>query len=221
MSRLAPLLLSVACASAGLGGCRLDPGKPDYSSHVGLREVQEEAVFLPGPQPFRDGVARLYLGIFYEGPSTHEVLINDVDTHFYIFEGTFSIEPSGERVEGVVSDQLTLNPGTFWGGGILYDTPRDLVDWTTLHVSLRSSDPSFDEVPIRFLSGSVDAPVESGVFASDYGYASDGEWHSLSVPLRDAAGFDSSTTVSPFILAAPANAPGDQLLVDDLYLSQE
>lgn len=214
-------LLCASLAVWVLAGCRADPGVPDYSSHEGLREIDEEVEFLPGPFPFDEREPRLHLGIFYEGDATNEIVINDVDTHYYIFENTYDLESTSERVEGAVGNLITLKGGGFFGGGIVYDNARDLSDWTTLHVSLRSEDPSFAEIRITFLSGDPDAAVESSVLASDYGYANDGAWHSLAIPLNDVDGLDAFNMVSPFTLLGSLNEAGDQLYVDDLYYTQE
>ena len=206
----------------GALACRPDPGVPDYSSHIGLRDPPDTAAeFLPGPNPFERGTPRLYLGAFYEGEATDEILINDVDTHYYIFENSYQQQSSAERVEGRLSDQLELNGTPFWGGGLIWDVAKDLTDWTTLYVSLRSDAGSFADVPIILQSQSGDRVVDAKISAIDYGYQNDGQWHNLRVPLSDLTGFDPATTRAPFILSAPGGTGGDTLLVDDLYFTQE
>jgi hypothetical protein len=201
-------------------GC-LDPGEPDYSSHVGVRTIEEEIEFLPGPNPFVDFVPRLEFSIFYEGDATDEITINDIDTHYYIFDNTYRQETSTERVEGTLSDLLILNGGGYYGGGIIYDSPRNLSDWTTMHISLRASDATFVDIPITVISGTSDVNTDHTVIASNYGYANDGEWHSLVIPLSDFPGFDATSVISPFVISAPGNNAGDQLWIDDLYYTQE
>lgn len=220
--RRAPVLWPCLALSVGfVGGCRVDPGLPDYRSHVGVRGSEVDDTPLPGEQPFVENEPRLSLGIFYEGGATDEILINDVDTHYYIFENSFSLERSTERVEGAYSDQLTLKGGTFYGGGVIYDQPRDLSRWTTLHIALRSADESFADVPLVFLSGPRAEAAESSVPASDYGYLNDGAWHHLAIPLVDVTGFDPSQVVSPLTLSAPVNEAGHRLWIDDVYYTQE
>lgn len=208
--------------SVGALACRPDPGVPDYSSHVGLRDPPATgAEFLPGPNPFERGTPRLYVGAFYEGEATDEILINDVDTHYYIFENSYQQESSSERVEGRLSDKLELNGTPFWGGGLIWDVAKDLSEWTTLYVSLRSDSGSFVDVPIILQSEAGGRVVDAQVSAAEYGYLNDGQWHNLRIPLSDLSGFDPGATRAPFILSAPGGTGGDTLLVDDLYLTQE
>ena len=209
-------------AFGALLACRPDPGQPDYSSHTGLREPPApEAESLEGPNPFVPGTPRLYLGAFYEGEATNEVLINDVDTHYYIFENSYAQETSSERVEGRLSDVFILNGTAFWGGGLIWDVARDLSRWTTMYISFKSESESFADLPIIVQSEVGGAVVDSSVSATDYGYVNDGQWHSLRIPLSDFGGFASGTTRAPLILSAPGGTGGDMLFVDDFYFTQE
>ena len=72
-----------------------------------------------GPDPFRTGEQRLNIGLFYEGESTDAVVIDDVDTAFYIWSETFSIVSSNDPVEGDWSDEIIVGDFGWWGGGIL------------------------------------------------------------------------------------------------------
>lgn len=223
-----PITLTLTLTLTGLfsGGCRMDPGEPDYSGHVGLVKDKGGPADenLPGPDPYVPGEDRLMLGLFYEGGASERVLLNGQTTHYYIFviQGsnalTYTQETDGDRVEGRLSDRIILNGTPWWGGGIVWDNPTDLSAWTQLHVSLKSSDPSFADFAITMGSG-----MQYKVQASAYGYTNDGEWHSLVIPLQDfvAQGLNKATIKEPFILGADGGNSGDVLLVDDVFLTQE
>lgn len=239
--------LTVAVALGG-SSCREDLGDPDYSSHAGLpRDGGPPTEFLLGSDPFLPGQDRLNLGIFYEGGSSQRLPLaseerceeNDSLPEafksllrcYFIFELVreperpnllqYTQDTSSDRVEGAVSDRFSLTGAPFWGGGILWDQATDLQFWSTLHVALKSSDPSFDAIDITMQSGPTGgAAVGAALPATDYGYANDGEWHVLEIPLRDfeARGVDLTRVRAPFILGGTGNIAGDTLLVDELYL---
>lgn len=206
-----------------MAACRPDPGNPDYSDHVGLREAANARnEVLPGSNPYRLGQQRLYLGSFYEGGRSDEILINGVDTNYFIFERTYSQEVDGERIEGLISDVIILNGTPWWGGGIIWNNARDLSDWTTMSISLRSSDEGFAdfEVRMQFEAENGDV-VELALPVSEYGFINDGMWHTLKIPLADFTGLDLSMIRSPLILGGTGGASGEQLFVDDLYMTDE
>jgi hypothetical protein len=61
------------------------------------------------------------------------------------------------------------------------------------------------------------------VHAPGYGYAADGEWHSLTIPVADfvTAGLDATEVAAPFVLTGGAGSGGEKLLVDDVYFTAE
>ena len=140
-------VLTCTFAVVALTACRPDPGVPDYSSLSGVfgdggaSRVQARAV------PVRRGTRRLAFGIFYEGGASDRLPLDD----YYIFSNTYASGPSDVRIEGLQSDQFDFNGSGFWGGGIFWRSPTDIVGWTTLHVSLNSSDPGLEVIVLRAL----------------------------------------------------------------------
>ncbi|WP_426744901.1 putative glycoside hydrolase [Myxococcus faecalis] len=202
-----------------LGACRPDPGESDYENHQpsvqGDAGPNPEEEFLPGPFPYQQGQRRLFVG-FYEGGRSEEIIINDVDSHIYLYEGTVSIASSTTRVEGKLSDRV-VHAGKAWlGFGIHWDTPRSLDGWKTLHVSLQSSDPGFAAVKIG-----MNDTEGFQVDATKYGYANDGQWHHLAIPLADfaAGGVNLAAVQAPFVLLSGAGPSGNTLLLDNLYFT--
>lgn len=217
--------LGIVIALLGLAACREDPGDPDYSDSPipATAEGDGDGTTLPGPNPYEPGTPRLSLGAFYESGYSEVVAIDDVTTHYYIFvvegsdELTYTQETTTEHIEGTIADRIELNGTAYWGGGIIWDTARDLASWSRLVVSLKSSDAAFSTLDVIVQSGAT--ATETRLSANQYGFANDGEWHTIEVPLADftAAGFDASQTRAPFILSGTGNA-GQVLLVDNLYI---
>lgn len=117
-------------------------------------------------------------------------------------------------VEGSVSDLLTLEGTSFWGGGVVWSPTRDLSSWRTLALSLKSDSIAVVNVTV----GSTGK--EPGLSAADYGYKADGQWHSLRIPLADfaAGGVDLTDVRVAFALGGPGGSAGQEILVDDVYM---
>lgn len=232
MFPMSPLLRPVfAMLALSLVASCSDPGTPDYSSQEGVREPVDPFVPYP-PDPFQEGDQRLYVGYFYEGDSSHEILINTDTTDYFVFAidverpiatRSFAEGTSSDRLEGIHSYEITLNGSPFWGGGIIWDDPIDLSGWTTMFVGFKSSDPSFERFALTLLSGDGDAEVGAELNPGDYGYVNDGEWHFLQIPLQDAIdrGWDPFSVRSPFIVGEGGGNEGETLLIDNLYFTKD
>ncbi len=192
--------------------CRPDPGAPSYPEPGGWT-TDSDSEFLPGPDPFIEGEDRLSIGIFYEGESSEFVEIDNVTNHFYIYESSFSVTSDAERAEGYVSDRVILSRDTWWGGGVHWDSPRNVSAYNTYHLSLRSDD-------VGSFSIGMKGGTETQLPASDYGFVSDGAWHHLVIPLADF-GVDLSVTEIPLILVSDTSSTGAELLVDNVYMDVE
>jgi hypothetical protein len=217
------MTLALALAAAA---CRPDPGLPDYSTMAGLRDAgADDGGLLPGPSPYVPGTRRLALGLFYEGGASESLALDDGTRHYYIFglEGsgtlTYAQEASSDRVEGLAADRLVMAGTPWWGGGIVWDAPTDLSGWRTLHVSLASSDPGLSAIQLRLLHGEGSAR-EALVEAGDHGWAADGAWHHLAIPLAafGAKGADLTRVRGPFLIGGVGAGGGEAILVDNLYV---
>lgn len=235
------ILRAAALLAFGLvGGCA-DPGTPDYSSQVGIREsVQGPFYRFPpvAPDPYQPGDERLSVGYFYEGGRSETIPINTVTTNYFIFvidlnrpaqTLTGGQDPSPDRLEGLESIRFTTAEQPFWGSGILWEEATDLSEWTTMFVGFKSSDASFARIDLTLQSATtvpnVPPPEPRGftVDARSYGYVNDGEWHFLEIPLQDFIdrGWDPSNARSPFIMGGPTSNSGDTLLIDNLYFTKD
>lgn len=233
-SKMIAGLLAAGLLAAGLlaPGCRVEPGETDYESQQ-IEDFMEPdsgepAVFLPGPDPYVAGDSRLTFGPFYEGAQSEEIPINDQTNFFFVFDAggisSLEITMSTDRIEGFQSSALQ-NMGTpFWGMSLAFfdgnpddgasPRPEDLSAYETMHISFKSSDATYDEVSI----GIESQGGQASVFATDYGYAADGEWHTLDIPLEDF-GVDLTTVTTPLVLSGEQGTEGDFLLVDNFYYS--
>ncbi len=191
--------------------CRPELGAPSYPSPESWLDDTGSSA-LPGPDPYVEGEPRLSLGIFYESDAS-EV---DPTDHFYIFENTFSVSSSEERVEGLSSDVWTHTGGAWWGGGIYWDEARDLSAWSTLNLDLLApAEGGIAGADLGMVGGG-----EARVDASDVGFSADGEWHHLVIPLADlaAGGADLTQVTVPLVVVGEGGAEGDVLYIDNLYL---
>lgn len=220
-------LLGIALLSTT--GCRPDPGADDYDSqevfHFDAGDPRPEN-YVEGPDPWVEGEPRLSIGLFYEGGASETVVVDDVTVHFYVYEGTFGLTPEGRgQREGLSVDRLVHAGTPWWGGGVHWDTPRDLSLYTTLHVSLRSSDAAFREVKLGMTSGAEGsaARAEAQVLASDFGWTNDGAWHDLAVPLTAFvdAGLDPTEVTVALVLGGGSGTSADSMLIDAVYFSAE
>lgn len=212
---------ALLCVVLVLGGCRPDPGVPDYSALNRLLGDGGTLEPKPGPFPYVMGTRRLAFGVFYEGAASDRKPIDN----YFIFSNSYATAPEDDCVEGLQSDAFDFNGTSFWGGGLFWNAPTDLAGWTTLHVSLKSEDPGLAAIALRMLyfappPGAQERTVE--VKASDYGWANDGQWHSLSVPLADFPGLDLRRVRSPFtignVMGGSNPRTGELLRVDDVYV---
>lgn len=219
-------------------GCREELGDPDYSTHLELElDGGPEIERLAGTDPWIPGTDRLNIGLFYEGASTRQYRLDAErlclrEPHveplrcYFIFETPegdlqYDQDTVDDRIEGVLSDRLVLTGTAFWGGGVVWDEPTDLSAWSMLAVALKSSDPSFEQITITMLSGVGDDISGFPVDAADYGWAADGEWHALRIPVADFEGLDRINVRSPFVIGGMGNGRGDELLVDEVYMTRE
>jgi hypothetical protein len=212
------LLLSLALLAAA---CRPDPGVPDYSAMAALLDGGSGPQgSLPGPSPYVPGTKRLAFGLFYEGGASDLLLVDDATRHYYVFENTYSQRSSGDRVEGLHSDELTFTGSPWWGGGLVWDQATSLTGWTTLHVSLSSPDTGLAAINLRLLYGEGATAAEAVVKATDFGWVNDGVWHHLSIPLSSfvAAGANLAKVRGPFVIGGLNPGNGESLLVDNMYM---
>ena len=103
-----------------LSACRPTLGPPDYPAFGVWTETGD--AFLVGPDPYEPGEERLAVGIFYEGEVSELVIVDDVSTHYYIYDGYTQLV-SSDRVEGLESARLVQGLNTWWGGGVHWDSP--------------------------------------------------------------------------------------------------
>jgi len=209
MTRTVPLLLVLAA-------CRPDSGAPRYPSPEEWNPSADDEDFY-GDDPFQEGDERLDIGLFYEGGSSEKVPIDDLTSHFYIYENTFNVAASDDRVEGYVADSIEPTGNAWWGGGVHWDSARDLSSWSGLHLSVKTRDAAMVATQLGMTGGGT----EGHVSLSSLGLEPDGEWHTFDVSLQSFvdAGVDLSSVSVPLLILGEAAPAGDALLIDDLYFT--
>lgn len=208
-------LIILTTTALFLSACHGTPGEPNYT------ELPEDfrgpgAPEFKDPTPYLPGTERLSISIFYEGSYSKILILDDVQRHFYIYEGTFNIADENAIVrEGLRADAVISAGTPWWGGGVTWDTAEDLSEWTTMHVSLWSDNQAYEGTEIEIEGGGVTRRIP----VADYGFVPDGTWYDLAIPMSDITetGVDISAITRPFVLAGD-NAPmGATLVVDNLY----
>ncbi len=195
-----------------LTACRPELGAPDYPDPSPWHGDDTAGDFLGGPDPYEEGEDRLSLGMFYEGDASEF----DPADNLFIYSETFTISSSDERVEGYISDIWTHGSVAWWGGGLHWDEARDISGWETVNIDLMApAEGGIGTVDLAMLGGD-----EGRVSASSHGFAADGVWHHLVIPLADfnAGGADLTAVTAPLVLVGEASLEGDQLFIDNLYL---
>jgi len=198
-----------------LQACHGDPGEPAYTELPEDFRGADEVEF-KDPTPYIPGTDRLSISIFYEGTYSKILVLDDVQRHFYIYDGTFSIADENSIVrEGLRADAFVTAGTPWWGGGVTWDTAENLSDWTTMHVSLWSDNEAHNATQIEIEGGGISRRLN----IADYSFIADGDWHDLAIPLTDIAdlGIDTSAITRPFVLAGDNTPLGATLVVDNLY----
>ncbi len=162
---------------------------------------------------------RLSIDVFYEGDATETIPIDGVSTHYYIYENTYTELTSSDRLEGVESARLVLGGSPWWGGGIHWDSPQDISDWTSFTLGFKSTSDVFANFDIGMTGGEVEVRLP----AADYGWVADGEWHQLVLPLADFAdgGVALSSVTVGLLLVGESAEPNAELLIDNVFLTKE
>ncbi|HCH61203.1 MAG TPA: hypothetical protein DFR83_00265, partial [Deltaproteobacteria bacterium] len=199
-----------------LVACRPAPPKLVYPEPAQWDPLGTDPDFL-GNNPYQTGDARLDIGVFYEGGSSELVPVDDVENFFYIYEETFALVVSDDRIEGYESDAIEPVGNAWWGGGVHWSQARDLSAWTTLHLSLKCNDAELASAEIGMTGGGT----EGSVILTDLGFVADGTWQSFDVPLDSFTnlGVDLSSVTVPLLLLGTTAPAGTSLQIDDLYFT--
>jgi hypothetical protein len=194
-----------------LFACRPDPGAPSYPDPEPWTPSEDDDFYA---DPLADGEERLGYGVFYEGEATEALVVDGVDNHFYVYEGTFTVETTDDRWEGYVADELVNTGVGWWGGGVHWDVPRDLSGWETLHFAART------DASASWSVGLTGGGAEARVTVSDYGLVADDAWHVLRVPLADFAAADLTAVTVGLLLVGEGGEDGDRVAIDGVYLTR-
>ena len=221
-----------------LWACRPEPIEYPYNTTTTSDTGSGEVDLFAGPDPYQEGENRLSLGVFYEGGYSDFIPVDEESSFFYIWitedtsSPTFTQTPTTERIEGNIADEVTAAEYGWFGGGVSWTTAIDMSDWTTIHLSVKSSDDVLSALQVGmggyWASGGSCAgsgTKQNWVDLSAYGFVTDGEWHHLTIPLDDLDFcLDMTQVVEPFSLLTSGLSPDDagtQFILDNLYFSEE
>lgn len=151
-----------------------------------------------------------------------------VDAQLYIWPDGSSCSMSEEFVsdapEGYKAQKCTAGSLGWLGWGIVpwngsAQTTADMSDFASghLHIYVKASDSSLSDLQIG-ISGGTDAWLT----LANYGFAADGNWHHISIPISDfvAAGVD-LTKISQYVMMRDESVTaGDTYYYDFIYWSK-
>ena len=162
---------------------------------------------------------RLSLGVFYDGPASETIAIDDITRHLYVYDETVSITSTEQAFEGVVANTITYNNLGWWGMGIHWDTAEDLSAWESLNISVKiSAENEFQNIKITAGDGTA-----THVFRlTDYGLLNTTAWQTISMPLSavSASGVNLNAITLPFEMTGGANSENASFDLDGVYLSK-
>ncbi|MFA0812878.1 discoidin domain-containing protein [Microbulbifer epialgicus] len=156
-----------------------------------------------------------------EANSTFEL---GTDGNLYIWEGTL-LETTSSPFEGSKSLSYTSAGAGWFGMSFTADSYYDLSafdnDSATLNFALKSSSGTNFQIGMK--SGSIDNVEQKWIDftngADPYGFARDGKWHQISIPLSDFSDeVDMSNVIQLFELLG-VNGEISNIEIDNIYLS--
>ncbi|WP_010663885.1 putative glycoside hydrolase [Marinilabilia salmonicolor] len=160
-----------------------------------------------------------FYGIFTENPNvSKQLLIDDVDGHIFIWENTLNTTTTNPYDgEEFLSFSSTGSAG-WWGFGIHDDNAHDLTHFANGYLSFSVKTASQQDFKLEIKGAGGTAALYHFIAGQDpEGFARDGEWHRVSVPVSEltAQGLDLSAVGIPF--AASGGAISNIAFDDVIY----
>ena len=165
-----------------------------------------------------------YFGLFTENPNiSNKIVIDNTTVNLYIWENTLTTITNTKFYEGKADLSFKGAAGKTWFGyGIASTNPVDLTAYKngSLHLTLKTSASNEFWLGIggaNKTEGKVTFPANAG----KYGFARDGKWHTIEIPMSDllSGGLDLSGCGNVFMLGG-VGVPS-AITVDDVYLSTD
>ncbi len=166
-----------------------------------------------------------YYGLFTENPNvTTKLLIDDVDGHIYIWDGTLGAIASSSYDGNDVLAFKSTGAKDWWGFGIHDNKGYDLSHFANgyLSFSVKTSSQETFAVAIEGAAGSQKGVFQFAVGSDPVGFLRDGEWHRVSVPIAPmvAAGLDLSFVGVPFSATSSGTSNSiSDIAFDDIILT--
>jgi beta-glucanase (GH16 family) len=165
-------------------------------SNSALNPGRNDALDLPSFKIESD-----YYGVFTDNPNvTNNLLIDDIDGHIYIWENTLTATTT-EAYDGEDVMSFSSTGIGWWWFGVTDDMGHDLTHFAngTLAFSVKTIS-SQDFLVNVYGANDTQASIAFSSGSDPDGFARDGEWHRVEVPVSDLAaqGLDLSAVGIPF-----------------------
>lgn len=165
-----------------------------------------------------------FYGIFTNNPLiTEGFVVDNVNYNLYIWENSLSFNTFWPAYEGeeVYSCKSTGQKDWF-GFGLNSKNPLNFSSYTNgyLNISLRSNSNDAFEIGMD-TDGGTSALIVFDGSDDPYGFARDGEWHHLNIPMSDliAKGLDINNINHVFRFGGGGSI--DNIAMDNIFLSEE
>lgn len=126
-------------------------------------------------------------------------------------------EAEGDAAAGEVYWSLKIDPGQWFGGGVIVTPYRNLENYSDGFLSLRVRSES--AVPFRIgikSSRGGESWLPVGDENAEFGFARDGQWHRLRIPLNRYGNIDFRTVHQLFMIAGDAPSSSVRLDLDEI-----
>lgn len=171
------------------------------------------------------GFSQTTLGLYTERTTTNTTILNEQQNNVSTLNVAFADAGTDEGVSvmEIKADADNTNAQVY----LNYPSPRlDISGYTTYHISLKSNSP---DVTILRIEDEAGQQANLTNLVGDYGFAYDGNWHLLTIPLADFKAVNSTIDFTKikniFVVKTTPGAsyPASSYIfyVDDVYLSYD
>ncbi|MFD1217602.1 glycoside hydrolase family 16 protein [Microbulbifer celer] len=157
-------------------------------------------------------------GILTETHPVESALDWEDNTNLYVWNNM--VEASAVPFEGSESLAFSVQPGNWWGMGLLHpDYNLHNYKHGTLEFDMQVQSDVNIEVHMMSTAGGQGTVVlaEGG---EQYGLVRDGAWHHVSIPLSKFGGVDMETVQTLFAISGPAPGEAFDIAIDNIYLTE-
>ncbi len=159
-------------------------------------------------------------GIVADGTVTDAQLDLATDANVFLWEKTL-VAVSSTPYGGATSLAVKTTNLNWFGFGVAATRKRNLLNYAAGYLNVAIKTTSNNAFKIGLNGGNDgDAWVDFKRGADPYGFARDGQWHKVAIPMTRFAGADFSDVRQYFMVAGDSSSPGTLWEFDEIYWSE-